>query len=251
MIGLVVFVGLLSGADCLSAGVDAARRKDWGEAFRAFRAARAKPGCDTPPLIFNLARAGEKVVDGGDGRLACEVAERYAEFMGTKPAPALAKLAVKGRSKMARICAVRSRPPEPTVVRPAVVPDVRRRSERPRTTSNTLEWGLTTGAVVTTIGAAFTYALALGRIDERNAASDTYIEVRARGDRMAAADAQLDFEQHRDAARTLGITSYVLGGTALALTGLAIWAWLEDDAQDDDAGRAIIVPGFVGWGGRF
>jgi hypothetical protein len=247
VIGLVVFVGLLSGGDCLSAGIDAAQRKDWGEAFRAFRAARARPGCDTPPLIFNLARAGEKVVEGGDGRLACEVAERYTEFMTTKPSPALAKLAVEGRAKMARICAVRSAPPPPRFVPPVLRPVAPQAAARAQTISNALEWGLTTGAVVTTIGAAFTYALALGRIDERDAARDVYIEVRARGDSMAAADAQLDFEQHRDAARTLGITSYVLGGTALALTGLAIWAWAEDDA----AGHAIIAPGFMGWGGHF
>lgn len=243
MIGLVVFVGLLSGADCLSAGVDAARRKNWDEAFRAFRAARAQPGCDTPPVVFNLARAGEKVVEGGDGRLACEVAERYDEFMGTQPAPALAKLAAEGQAKMARICAVRSRPAPVPVAAPVTAAA----QPRPRA-SRALEWGLTTGAVVTTIGAAFTYALALGRIDERDAARDTFVEVRARGDATAAADAQLDFEQHRDAARTLGITSYALGGVAVALTGLAVWAWLDDDRA---SGHAIIAPGFLGWGGRF
>ena len=230
----------------MSAGVDAARRKDWGEAFRAFRAARARPGCDTPPVIFNLARAGEKVVEDGDGRLACEVAERYAEFMGTEPAPALAKLAIEGRSKMARVCAVRSAP----VVAPATVgPAAQVVGARPRAKSNTLEWGLTTGAVVTSIGAALTYALALGRIDERDAASAHFEEVRARGDSAAASDARLDFERNRDAARTLGITSYALGGAAVALTGLAIWAWIDED--DAPGSSAIIAPGFVGWGGRF
>lgn len=234
MIGPLVFIGLLSGGDCMSVGLEAARGRRWDDAFRAFRAARARPGCDTPTVLFNLARAGENLVDDGDARLACEVAELYAEFMASKPAPALARLAIEGRSSMARECA-RQAPPPPPPPPPA----------RP---SNALEWGLTTGAVVSIIGAGLTYALAVGRIDERDAARAAYLDAEARGDATALSDARLDFEMHRDAARTLGHTSYVLMGTAGVLTGLAIWAW----ASDDPAPRGLVVgPGTLGWGMSF
>lgn len=243
-LGLFVWIGLLSGPDCLSAGVDAARAKNWDDAFRAFRAARARPGCDTPPLLFNLARAGEKVVENGDAALACEIAERYAEFMGTEPAPALAKLATEGRSKMAIVCAARASAIESPAPRPAPV-----RKTVTATPSHALEWGLTTSAIVAAIGSGATYFLARNRIDERDAASAQFAAATARNDFAAAQDAELDYQSHRDASKFLGITSYALGGTAVVLTGLAIWAWaVEDDAP---ASTAVITPNFIGWGGQF
>lgn len=254
MLGLMIVISLFSGPDCLSAGVEAARAKRWDDAFRAFRAARARPGCDTPPLLFNLARAGEKVVDGGDPGLACEVAEGYAEFMNTQPASALAKLAIEGRAKMARVCAAQPLPPvgtdEPGPVNDAINDSVRvdDAAQVKRAPSHALEWGLTTGAIVSAIGAGATYYLALGRIDERDAAITRFTAADARGDFAAAADAELDHDSHRDAAKALGITSYALGGAAVVLTGCAIWAWA---VEDEPTSGAIIAPGFVGWGGRF
>lgn len=242
MIGPLVLVGLLSGGDCLSLGLEAARARRWDDAFRAFRAARARAGCDTPAVLFNLARAGEMRVEEGDDRLACEVAELYAELMETNPAPALARIAVEGRSNMARACARQA---------PETAPAPPTRSARRaggRAAGRTLEWGLTTGAAVTAIGAGLTYVLATGRIEERDAAAQAFSDAEAVGDPVARADARLDFEKHRDAARALGHTSYALMGTAAVLTGLAIWAWSRDAAPTSGL---VIGPGRIGWGGAF
>lgn len=114
----------------------------------------------------------------------------------------------------------------------------------------TVEWLLTSGAAVALgVGIAFN-VVARSAVDRGDEAYGRYERARAIYDEATAAAARVQVEDARDDADAAALTSYIFLGAGVALTGAALWLWLDEPevSAQTEAGALRIVPGLGGIG---
>lgn len=114
-----------------------------------------------------------------------------------------------------------------------------------------LAWTLTGAAAAAVTGGIVFNVVARGAVDEGDAAYLRYEQARAVRNAVAAAAARDDVEAARSDAESARLTSYVLLGAGLLLTGGALWTWFDGPGLGGEAeGVSVIVgPGALGVGG--
>lgn len=125
----------------------------------------------------------------------------------------------------------------------------------PPDTGHTVEWLLTSGAVVALgTGVAFNL-VARAAVDRGDEAYGRYERARAVYDVAGAAAARVEVEDAREDADTAAITSYVFLGAGVALAGAATWLWLDEPAVETEAEaravRLVPAPNGIGIVGRW
>lgn len=159
-----------------------------------------------------------------------------------------------GREAVLSVRVTAGVPEEVVVLMPAVSP--RKLVEAapppavaPARSNRMLEWTLTAGAVAAIGGGVAFNIAAHSAVERGDEAYGRYERARAVYDDAGAAAARVEVEDARDDADTAAVTSYALLGVGAALTGLALWTWL-DDPGPATAGEveAAVVPGPTGIG---
>lgn len=187
--------------------------------------------CDEPGLMIELeARPGE-------GR-ACE--EAWSLPSGIYRGAAKA---ADGREAKLSVTVTPGVPEEVVVLMPAAAgrgldaPAASVDAGPQRAQSRVLAWTLTGCAAAALAGGVAFNVLARESVDEGELAYLRYEQARAVRNADAAAAARDDVEAARSDAEASRLTSYVLLGVAVGLTGAAMWTWL-DDSPPDEAGEA-------------